>query len=146
MENAKKLLGQKVKAAREAKGYKQKDLARLVKVTGTTIARIESGRQGVRAKVMDRIVSVLGEPHAYYLSEDRPPLPKPKENIETPLEAAETAIKLAKKLGPKLVARFSTMNETEINQLRKAFAPSSSSDEISLSNSDQEKKPDDQNG
>jgi len=122
LENARKLFGQRLRAAREAKNITQKELGALAKRAGNTIAMIERGEQAPEWDAMEAIFAKLGEPPAYYFSEERPPQPVAKPTKKEALSAAKEAIELAQKLGPALVARLSAaLDNPEMPDVRSAI-------------------------
>lgn len=69
-----RILGQRIRGARERAGVRQDQLARAVGLSRTSITNIERGRQGVQAYLLARIAEVLGRPTADLLpgQESRP--------------------------------------------------------------------------
>ncbi len=55
-------MGTRVRVAREQAGWTQRELARRMQMTHTTLARIESGSSNPRLKTLIRLARVLGVP------------------------------------------------------------------------------------
>lgn len=64
--------GQQVKAAREAKGYTQEALGRLIGIEGNSLARIERGANPIRWANLEKLIDVLGQPPSYFFSDKAP--------------------------------------------------------------------------
>lgn len=56
-----RVLGKRIREARERAGVKQDQLAQAVGLSRTSITNIERGRQGVQAYLLTRIADVLGQ-------------------------------------------------------------------------------------
>lgn len=74
--------GKQIKAARQAKGYTQEALGRLIGIEGNSIARIERGANPIRWENLEKLVQVLGQSPAYYFSDKKPDLIKTAPNRE----------------------------------------------------------------
>ena len=61
------LLGERIAHARRAKGLSQKQLADLVGVTKSTVAKWESDRTSPRANRLNQVAGLLGIPMAWLL-------------------------------------------------------------------------------
>jgi len=55
-----RILGQRIRNAREGASVRQDQLARSVGLSRTSITNIERGRQGIQVYLLVRIVEVLG--------------------------------------------------------------------------------------
>ena len=53
-------LGERIREARDLVGVTQKDLAKIVGLSRTSVTNIERGRQGVQAYLLVRIAETLG--------------------------------------------------------------------------------------
>lgn len=65
-----KLVGQRIKSARQELGYNQSDLADLISVTQPTISRAENGDLDLSLKSLMRLADALKKPIAYLLGLD----------------------------------------------------------------------------
>lgn len=76
----KEQFGERLRAARKSRNYTQVDLAKLVGVTSTTIARAERGEQALGWSALEKTAQVLGQAPAYFFSTVVPlaePTPEP---------------------------------------------------------------------
>lgn len=75
MEEHKIRVGQRIRAAREAHGWSQAQLAREVESTldGPSISRYERGQVMPRPAMLDSLANALGVDTAYFLVPDPPP-------------------------------------------------------------------------
>lgn len=64
------VLGSRIKAAREASGYNQRELALLVGVTGGAVAAWDIGRAVPRADLLPTLARVLGTTVAYLIGDE----------------------------------------------------------------------------
>lgn len=67
-----KYFGERLKTARKLANCTQAELARRIGVSPHAVTMIETGRQGVRWKVLEKIVDALGQPASFYFSTDPP--------------------------------------------------------------------------
>lgn len=74
--------GKQVKAAREAKGYTQEALGRLIGIEGNSLARIERGANPIRWANLEKLVDALGMPPSYYFSDKAPEVKVPEKGRE----------------------------------------------------------------
>lgn len=81
-----RILGQRIRAARERVGVRQDQLAGAVGLSRTSITNIERGRQGVQAYLLVRIAEVLGRSAADLLPSQETraatPLPNKVKTLE----------------------------------------------------------------
>jgi len=69
-----RVLGIRIRNARERAGVKQDQLARAVGLSRTSITNIERGRQGVQAYLLARVAAVLGMSVADLIPDEQPPV------------------------------------------------------------------------
>jgi len=70
------LIGERIRAAREARGWTQAQLGDAVNASEAAISRYETGKQKPDLVILKRIGEVLGKPLEYFIKEDyRPPPP-----------------------------------------------------------------------
>src|SRR2546421_47085 len=69
----KKQLGERIKAARADKGWKQKQLAAELEVEPITISRWERGATAPDLDVLRLVARVLGKPLGYFIAESLAP-------------------------------------------------------------------------
>lgn len=70
MENVEKLIGKKVKEARQKLGMSQKDLAKNAKSSLTTINRLENGKQFPHSDTLKEVARVLNLSYSEMLLEN----------------------------------------------------------------------------
>ncbi len=93
------LLGERIANARQAKGLSQKQLADLIGVTKSTVAKWESDRTSPRASRLIQVAGILGIPMAWLIGGDDVPVPvdTPSLNetwvLDNKLEAMDSLIK-----------------------------------------------------
>ena len=66
-------LGQRIRDARDEKGWLQKDLARTVHVEPTTVSRWERGRSAPDLATIGLIAHALDKPVTYFVTDSRTP-------------------------------------------------------------------------
>jgi transcriptional regulator with XRE-family HTH domain len=101
LETARKLFGRRLRTAREAKELTQKDVGKLIGRAPNTVAMIERGEQAPEWDALEAIFEKLGEPPAYYFSEERAPLPKEKPTPEEALAVLAEVAGIAR--APKII-------------------------------------------
>jgi transcriptional regulator with XRE-family HTH domain len=67
------VVGDRIRAARASKGWKQKHLAAEVKVEPITVSRWERGATTPDLDVLRLVAEATGKPLTYFVSEDEPP-------------------------------------------------------------------------
>ena len=67
------VLGDRIREARAAKGWKQKNLAAEVEVEPITVSRWERGATTPDLDVLRLVAEATGRPLSYFVSEDEPP-------------------------------------------------------------------------
>lgn len=67
MANEKAQLGEKIRAARAAKGWKQKHLAAQVEVEPITVSRWERGATTPDLEVLNQVADATGKPVSYFV-------------------------------------------------------------------------------
>lgn len=65
-------LGARIRAARDAKGWKQKELAAAVRVEPVTVSRWENGHNQPDLDKLDDLAEALEQPLSYFLGDDVP--------------------------------------------------------------------------
>lgn len=113
LESALKLFGQKLRAARVAQNLTQVQVGTLIGRAGNTVAMIERGEQPPGFDAMEAIFANLGQPPAYYFSEDRPPLPKQKPTPEEALDVLREAIRSPVVAASPLLMRIGKLEEDQ---------------------------------
>ena len=73
MANEKPQLGEKIRAARAAKGWKQKHLAAQVDVEPITVSRWERGATTPDLDVLNLVADATGRPVSYFVGGDEEP-------------------------------------------------------------------------
>jgi transcriptional regulator with XRE-family HTH domain len=87
----------RIKAARTAKGWKQKHLAAEVKVEPITVSRWERGATTPDFDALNLIAEATGKPLGYFLGEEKSQIPEPRladavERLEAAAERIATAL------------------------------------------------------
>lgn len=75
----KRALGARIRAARVARGWKQRELAAAIHVEPITVSRWERGQHSPELDLLGRVADALDQPPAYFLPEDPllvPPSPE----------------------------------------------------------------------
>jgi transcriptional regulator with XRE-family HTH domain len=63
-----KTIGEKIRLARLAKGYSQKNVADLMYMEQPTFCRLETGMREIRLSELEKIAAILEKPVAYFFS------------------------------------------------------------------------------
>jgi len=85
--NRQKVIGRRIRAAREAIGWSQAYLAELYGCSDAAISRIESGQVGLGIVDIEKFSRLLDQPIDYFISpEDSPPITRPFEAVLKELE------------------------------------------------------------
>lgn len=89
--------GKQLKDAREARGYTQAVLGKIVGVSANTIARVERGEQALRWPAMEKAFEAVGQPPSYFFSKlsAAPPKPTLAEALEVVREQLGVDLKAA---------------------------------------------------
>lgn len=85
-ENVQKFFGRRLKEARKLRGFTQESLAEELGLSKTTVYTMEAGDQFVSGEVFNKLISLLGQPPAFYFSSIPPVVYQSK---PTPMEALE---------------------------------------------------------
>jgi transcriptional regulator with XRE-family HTH domain len=78
-----RMLGDRIREARAAKGWKQKNLAAEVEVEPITVSRWERGATTPDLDVLRLVAEATGKPLSYFVSDEEPP------KLEQRVEALE---------------------------------------------------------
>jgi transcriptional regulator with XRE-family HTH domain len=70
MSEKKERLGERIRAARTAKGWKQKHLAAQVDVEPITVSRWERGATSPDLEVISQVAEVTGKPLSYFVGDE----------------------------------------------------------------------------
>ena len=70
-----KVLGQKLKQARTARGLRQEDVAKKLGIVRTTLVAIEQGSRRVTAHELAEMSALYGRPVSEWLAEEPAPVP-----------------------------------------------------------------------
>jgi transcriptional regulator with XRE-family HTH domain len=81
-----RVLGDRIREARAAKGWKQKNLAAEVEVEPITVSRWERGATTPDLDVLRLVAEATGRPLSYFVSDDAPPA------LETRVETLEQSL------------------------------------------------------
>jgi transcriptional regulator with XRE-family HTH domain len=68
-----RMLGERIREARAAKGWKQKNLAAEVEVEPITVSRWERGATTPDLDVLRLVAEATDKPLSYFVSDDQPP-------------------------------------------------------------------------
>lgn len=63
-----KRIGERIRAAREKKGYTQAEVARVLGYTQTAVSKFERGEREISLVDLRKIANLLGQPMSYFLS------------------------------------------------------------------------------
>lgn len=92
MADEKQQLGERIRAARAAKGWKQKHLAAEVEVEPITISRWERGATKPDLEVINLVAEATGKPVSYFIGGEEPaPAPADSSALERSAERIEAA-------------------------------------------------------
>ena len=80
------MLGDRIRQARAAKGWKQKNLAAEVEVEPITVSRWERGATTPDLDVLRLVAEATGRPLSYFVSDDEAP------TLETRVETLEQSL------------------------------------------------------
>lgn len=72
MENNRKYIGKKVKHARVLADLQQEDIAKILKVNGSAISKIENNKRSVAADELKLIADLTNQPLSFFYDEEKP--------------------------------------------------------------------------
>ena len=87
----KKQLGERIRSARAAKGWKQKHLAAQVDVEPITVSRWERGATSPDLDVISLVADATGKPLGYFLGEEEEPRAAASSSLEQVAARIEAA-------------------------------------------------------
>ena len=91
MADEKARLGDKIRAARAEKGWKQKHLAAEVDVEPITVSRWERGATRPDLDVLHQLAEATGKPVGYFVGDDEPAAPAAGASLEEAARRIEAA-------------------------------------------------------
>jgi transcriptional regulator with XRE-family HTH domain len=91
MADEKAQLGEKIRAARAEKGWKQKHLAAQVDVEPITVSRWERGATRPDLNVLHQLAEATGKPVSYFVGGEEPETPAAASNLDEAARRIEAA-------------------------------------------------------
>jgi transcriptional regulator with XRE-family HTH domain len=88
----KKELGEKIKAARAGKGWKQKHLAAEVEVEPITVSRWERGATTPDLDVLRLVAEATGRPLSFFVDDQAPAQPEPSADVTARVDQLEQSL------------------------------------------------------
>lgn len=98
MENNRKYIGKKVKHARALADLHQADIAKILKLNGSAISKIENNKRSVTADELKLIADITDQPLSFFYKEENKQEPKPTNKMLDGTGLTDEQLELMQKL------------------------------------------------
>ena len=98
-EGDRRILGEKLRQAREYVGFSQDEVARFLKIPRTAVTNMESGQRKVEALELKRLAELYRQPVGHFTGEDDASASLPADVAHLARQAAKLSVKDREELG-----------------------------------------------